>query len=191
MLSILALILAAPASAALPAAPPMPHEVPMRREFVGPTPGENHTLSMPHPNSDDRMFPDIAIGALQIDGDTLYVRLINRGSGPAQVPIVVAARAKIGGVATDLAQARTGKLMAGESRWVQVKGFSMKTAATNAPVFALENAGAVSAIARLVPSSAGVLDRSGQGCGECTAEMDLANNSVTLAGTAIKHGRPQ
>jgi hypothetical protein len=175
----------------LPPQPPVPREVPMTREFVGPTPVENIWLRPGHKNSDDRMFPDIAIGQLQIDGDTLYVKLINRGHGATQAQTLVVARAEAGGVKSDLAQVRTGKLTAGESRWVPVKGFSFRTASTAESVFALANASVVSAAARLLPSTAGALDRSGQGCGDCTVEMDEANNVLTLAGDAIKHGRPE
>jgi hypothetical protein len=192
MLSVLLLAFAAPAPAAL-AAPqaPIPREVPMRREFVGPTPGENHWLSMPHRNSDDRMFPDIAIGELRVDGDTLYVKVINNGQSEARGPILIAARALANGAQSGVVQTRTGKLEPGQSRWVTLSGFSVKTAATTPSLFALQNATAVSAVAKLVPSSAGALDRSGQGCGECTREMDETNNSLTAEGSRLKHGRPQ
>ena len=190
---------AAPAPASAPPAPMVVMTMPGAREIsvmreprqAGVTPYENRTLSMPHRNSDDRMFPDIAIGALQIDGDTLYVKVINKGRGPVQVPIMVAARAEANGVRSEALQARTGKLAGGESRWVPLRGFSFKAASTNAPVFELASAKLVSAVVHLVPSSASVLDRSGQGCGECTREMDEANNSLTASGDALKHGKPQ
>jgi len=40
---------------------------------MGPTIGENRTMSQWHPGSDNRMFPDVAVKDLRIDGDTLYV----------------------------------------------------------------------------------------------------------------------
>jgi hypothetical protein len=189
------LIALAPGPMAVPvmSTPIIPRDMPFIREprVAGVTPGENHTLSQPHPNSDDRMFPDIAIKDLKIDGDTLYVRLANLGRGGARVPILLAARAMAGGVKSDVAQIRTNRLAAGETRWVPIKGFSVKTAATAPSVFALANATAVSAAARLVPSSAGTLDRSGQGCGDCTSEIDETNNVLTLSGEALKRGKPQ
>jgi hypothetical protein len=192
MLSILFLALAAPAPQAWLAPPAsLPREVPMRREFVGVTPGENHTLSMPHRNSDDRMFPDIAIGELRIDGDRLYAKVVNCGRSQTHGPILVAARAEASGVRSDLAQAHTGRLDPGQSRWVPLSGFSVKTAATTAHVFALQNATVVSATARLLASGAGALDRTGQGCGTCTRELDETNNTLTASGAGIKHGRPE
>lgn len=159
-------------------------------EIQGPMPAENIYLRPGHKGSDDRMFPDIAIGALRIDGDTLYVRVTNKGHVPTGTFTLIAARAQVGGMTSDLAQARTGRLAAGENRWVAIKGFSVKTASNSAPVFALANASQVSAVARLLPSSAGTLDRSGQGCGDCAADADESNNSLTLSGDAIGHGKP-
>jgi len=189
------LLLALAPAPALPVMtlPMIPRETPVMREprVAGVTPLENRTLSQPHANSDNRMFPDIAIKDLRIDGDTLYVRLANHGRGAAQMPILVTARAIAGGVRSDLAQVRTGRLMAGESRWVSIKGFSVRTAATTPSVFALSNASTISAVARLLPSTAGMLDRSGEGCGECTSEADETNNALTLSGAALKYGRPQ
>jgi hypothetical protein len=89
-----------------------------------------------------------------------------------------------------LAEARTGRLSPGESRWVPLKGFSVRTASTHGAVFSLSGAMTVSAAVRLVPSSAGALDRSGDGCGECTLEMKDSNNQLTLSGAAILHGKP-
>jgi hypothetical protein len=57
-------------------------------------------------------------------------------------------------------------------------------------VFALETASAVSAVARMIPSSAHVLDRSGQTGDMGTDDADETNNSLTLAGSAIQHGLP-
>jgi flagellar basal body L-ring protein FlgH len=176
-------------SPVMPASPEFPH---IREPNIqGPTPYENHSLSQPHPNSDNRMFPDIALKALKVDGDTLYVQLTNKGRSATQSTTLVAARAVANGMKSDLAQARTGRLAAGESRWVPVKGFSVRTASTSGAVFALSNATLVSAAARILPSAAGTLDRSGQGCGSCTAEADESNNELTRSGAAIEHGRPQ
>jgi hypothetical protein len=175
------------------AAAPMAREMPRIEPFKqGPMPAENIYLRPGHKNSDDRMFPDIAIGALSVDGDTLYVKLINKGRSRTETPIQIAARAEANGVRSDLAQLRIeGQLKAGESKWVALHGFSFKTASTSAPVFALENATVVSAAARLLPSTAGALSRSGQGCGACTTESDASNNMLTLAGSALGHGRPR
>jgi hypothetical protein len=156
----------------------------------GPMPAENTYLRPGHKNSDDRMFPDIAIGELKVDGDTLYVRVQNKGGSATPGPVLVAARAEENGSKTGLVEQRTAKLLAGEARWVPLRGFSVKTAATSPAVFALESAGTVSAVARLMPSSAPVLDRSGQTREVGTRETDETNNSLTLAGTAIGHGRP-
>jgi hypothetical protein len=173
-------------------ASPTAGEAPMSVQIrQGPMPAENIYLRPGHKNSDDRMFPDIAIGALSIDGDTLFVQVTNKGRAWTHAPIQVAARAEAGGVKSDLAQVRVEQqLKSGETRWVAVKGFSFKTAANSPAVFALENASAVSAVARLLPTTAGSLDRSGQGCGECNRESDQGNNVLTLGGSAIAHGRP-
>jgi hypothetical protein len=187
-----ALLIALAPAAELPATPAVPREMPFIREphVAGPTAVQFGTLSQPHRYSDDRMFPDIAIGALSIDGDTLYVQVTNKGRSPTRASTLVVARAQSAGARSDLAEARTGRLAPGETRWVAVKGFSMKTPSKSGPVFALGNASAVSAAARLLPSSSGMLDRSGQGCGDCSAEMGEDNNQLTLSAAAIKHGRP-
>jgi hypothetical protein len=91
---------------------------------------------------------------------------------------------------TDEVRTRTDRLAAGESRWVALKGFSVKSASISAPVFDLASANVVSAAAWLLPSSAGALDRSGQGCGECTADANEVNNVLTLKGEAIERGAP-
>jgi hypothetical protein len=183
------MIALAPAAAQVPAAPMIPREMPMIREprVAGPTALEWHTLSQPHPKSDDRMFPDIAVKDMRIDGDTLYVRLVNQGRGSARTPIMVVARAAENGMKTDEVQLRTDRLAAGESRWVPLKGFSVKSASVTAPVFDLASASAVSAAAWLLPSTAGALDRSGQSCGECATDSDTSNNLLTLQGNSIKH----
>jgi hypothetical protein len=136
------------------------------------------------------MFPDIAVGAFRIDGDTLYVRVLNKGQAATPGPVLVAARAAEKGAKTDLIQQRTARLLPGETRWVPLRGFSVKTAATSPMIFALETASAVSAVARMIPSSTPVLDRSGQTREMGTDDADETNNSLTLAGSAIQHGQP-
>ena len=194
MLNLLLLVLSAlEPGTAVSAAPARtePREIMREPRVAGPTAVEFRTLSQPHPYSDDRMFPDIAIGALQIDGDTLYVQLTNKGRSATQSSTLVAARAVVAGVKTDLAESRTGRLAAGESRWVPIRGFSIKTASNSAPAFSIAGATTVSAVARILPSTSGTLDRSGQGCGDCTSETDEANNVLTLSGDAIKRGAPK
>lgn len=183
------LLAVAPASGAIAPAPYQPRELPMMREprVAGPTPFEWRTMSQPHPNSDDRMFPDIAVKEMKISGDTLYVRLANQGRASAQAPIMVVARASENGAKSDEVHIRTDRLAAGQSRWVALKGFSVKSASVAAPVFDLASADAVSAAAWLMPSTAGALDRSGQGCGECSVDSDPSNNILTLNGKSIAH----
>jgi hypothetical protein len=173
-------------------APAPVREVPLMREprVAGPTAFEWRTMSQPHPNSDDRMFPDIAVKDMRIDGDTLYVRLANQGRRPSQAPIMIVVRAAENGMKTDEVRTRTNRLAAGESRWVALKGFAIKSASIATPVFDLASASAVSAAAWLLPSSAGTLDRTGQGCGECTADADETNNVLTLQAAAIGRGAP-
>lgn len=186
------LLALAPAGAAVPQAPAQPRETPMMREprVAGPTAFEWRTMSQPHPNSDDRMFPDIAVKDMRIAGDTLYVRLVNQGHNSARTPIVIVARAAENGMKTEEVQAKTDRLAAGESRWVPLKGFAVKTAAMASPVFDLSSAEVVSAAAWLIPSSAGALDRSGQGCDDCAADADTSNNILTLRGNSISRGLP-
>ena len=186
------LLAMAPAPPAAAIAPAPMREMPMMREprVAGPTAFEWRTMSQPHPNSDDRMFPDIAVKDMRIAGDTLYVRLANQGRRASQVPVMLVARAAENGMKTDEVRVRTGRLAAGESRWVALKGFSVKSASISAPVFDLASASAVSAAAWLLPSSAGALDRSGEGCGECTADADETNNILTLKGASIGRGPP-
>jgi hypothetical protein len=147
-------------------------------------------MSQPHPNSDDRMFPDIAVKDMRIAGDTLYVQLANTGRGSSRAPIMVVARAAENGMKTEEVQARTGRLGAGESRWVPLKGFAVRTAAIKSPVFDLSAADLVSAAAWLLPSTASMLDRSGQGCGDCSTDADTSNNVLSLKGTAIGRSPP-
>ena len=186
---LLALAAAPPAIAPLPS---QPREMPTMREprVAGPTAFEWRTMSQPHPNSDDRMFPDIAIGDMRIVGDTLYVELVNQGRGSARTPIAVVARAAENGMKSEEVQARTSRLAAGEKRWVPLKGFAVKTAAMASPVFDLSSAEIVSAAAWLLPSSAGALDRSGQGCGDCAADANPSNNMLTLRADAISRTMP-
>lgn len=186
------LLALAPAPATAAQVPSQPREMPFIREprVAGPTPFEWRTMSQPHPNSDDRMFPDIAVKGMRIDGDTLYVQVVNQGRGSARTPILIVARAAENGMKSDEVQARTDRLAAGESRWVPLRGFSVKSASLVAPVFQLASASAVSAAAWLMPSTSGTLDRSGQGCGECTDDADQSNNLLTLSGQAIARGLP-
>jgi len=180
-------------AAASPAVRSIPEPTIIMREMrQGPMPAENIWLRPAHPGGadDGRMFPDIAVGAFRIDGDTLYVRVLNKGQSATPGPVLVAARAAENGAKTDLIQQRTAKLLPGEARWVPLRGFSVKTAATLPIVFALEGASAVSAVARMMPSSAPLLDRSGQTRDVGTDDADERNNSLTLAGSAIQHGQP-
>jgi hypothetical protein len=184
MLNFLLILAAAPGPAMAP------HEPIMREIRILPMPYEWHTLSQPHPNSDDRMFPDIAVKDMRIDGDTLYVRVINQGRGSARAPITIVARAASNGMKSQEVQAHTPRLTAGESRWVALKGFSVKAASVSPPVFDLASANAVSAAAWLLPSTAGSLDRSGHGCGQCSIDLDEGNNILNLNGNSIARGRP-
>jgi hypothetical protein len=183
-----------PLMAAAPQAmPSIPESTIIMREIrQGPMPAENIWLRPAHPGGADngRMFPDIAVGAFRIDGDTLYVRVLNKGQTATPGPVLVAARAAEKGAKTDLIQQRTARLLPGEARWVPFRGFSVKTAATSPMIFALETASAVSAVARMIPSSTPVLDRSGQTREMGTDDADETNNSLTLAGSAIQHGQP-
>lgn len=181
------LALAQVAPVALPPQPISPRDVPPSRERAGPTAFENHPLSQPHKNMDNRMFPDIAIGAMRIDGGTLYVRVTNKGGAGTRSSTLVAARAESGGIRSELAQARTGRMSPGESRWVPITGFK---ASASGQVFALANANFVSAVARISPSSAGALDRSGNGCESCE-DRNEANNILTAAAAAIARGKPE
>jgi len=145
----------------------------------GPMPGENHTLSMPHQNMDDRMFPDIAVKDLRIDGETLYVLVTNQGKLSAR-GLQVTARAEANGRKSEAAPARLSMLTAGESKWVSVGRFRL----------ALADAKLVSAAVQLPPAPLPALDRSGRGCDSCT-DVNEANNSLTEPGPAITRGRPE
>lgn len=144
----------------------------------GPTIGENRTMSQWHPGSDDRMFPDIAVKQLRIDGDTLYVLVTNQGGKSAQ-RIQVQARAEANGLTSDAAPARLTALTAGESKWVPLGHFKV----------ALADAGVVSAAVRM-PAAAAALDRSGQGCDACT-DVNPANDSLTAPVASVARGKPE
>jgi hypothetical protein len=151
----------------------------MREPSVaGPTPAENIWLRPAHKNSDDRMFPDIAVKDMRIEGSTLYVLVKNQGGSSARGPIRVTARAEANGVKSDAPPARLASLGAGESRWVPLEHFKV----------ALAEASRVSAVALAAPPPA--LDRSGQACNRCT-DLDQANNGLTAPSSAIARGRPQ
>lgn len=135
----------------------------------GVMPGENRTLSQPHRNMDDRMFPDIAVKDLRVDGDTLRVLVANDGRVDARTAIRLVARTRETQVVS-----RSPRLRAGESRWVALSGFG--------------GAGAVSATVRLQPQAAS-LDRSGKGCDGCE-DYNGANDSLTRSGDAIEPARP-
>jgi hypothetical protein len=159
----------------------------------GPTAGENRTLSQWHANQDLRTFPDLAVNELRIDEGTLYVRVANKGKARAKGPISITARAETNGVTSEAVAVRIDGLKGGESRWVPLTGFSVKTASAvaSAPVFALGNASVVSAAIKLPPPSS-TFDRSGQSCSrDCRQELDDSNNDFSANGSAIVRGRPE
>ena len=159
----------------------------------GPMPGENRTLSQPHRNQDLRMFPDLAIRELRIDGDTLYVLVGNVGAARADGAIRLTARAETNGVRSGVASASVGKLRAGEARWVPMRNFAVKSASASpaTPFFALERAGVIAASVSLSPGgpTSTVLNRTGQGCDRCL-DLNEANNSLAAPGAEIRRGRP-
>lgn len=158
----------------------------------GPMPAEERTMSQPHRNMDPRMFPDMAVKDLRIDGDTLFVLVKNEGGVRARGPIRVAAEAVAGGVRSAAPAARLDKLAAGESRWVGLRGFSMQTAsASRGPLVALQNAALVRASVALPTEVPSGLDRSGRGSDTVAVDFDLANNSLSLSGDRIVRGRPE
>jgi len=159
----------------------------------GPMPAENYRLSQWHPNQDLRTFPDLAVNDLRIDQGTLYVHVTNKGKARAKGPISVTARAESNGVKSGAVAVRIDGLKGGESRWVPLTGFSVKTASTapSAPVFALGSASVVSAAANLPPPGS-AFDRSGQTCSHsCPQEVDESNNNFSAAGSAIARGSPE
>jgi hypothetical protein len=178
MLSIFVAFAAQVAPIVLPPQQLVRGEVPRIRERVGTTPFENHTLSQPHRNMDDRMFPDIAVKDMRIDGDTLYVLVKNQGGSSARGPIRVVARAEANGVRSDARPARLSMLGPGESRWVPLEHFKV----------ALADASRVSVTAVAAPPPA--LDRSGQDCNQCT-DLNEENNGLSAPSAAIGRGRPQ
>lgn len=159
----------------------------------GPMAGENRTLSQWHANQDLRTFPDLAVNDLRIQDDTLYVRVTNKGKARARGPISVTARAETNGVKSEAVAVRIDGLKGGESRWVPLTHFSVKTASTapSAPVFALGGANVISAAVKL-PPPASAFDRSGQTCSRgCPQELDEGNNDFSAAGSAIARGHPE
>jgi hypothetical protein len=156
----------------------------------GPMPAENHPLPPQHWRKHDPSLPDVAVKALRIDGDTLYVLVANGGGATVRGPIRVMAQAVADGVRSEAAPTVLGKLSPGESRWVPVKQFSVKVASTrfSGPLFLLDRADAVLAEVRL-PGPARALDRSGRGCDRCD-EADEANNVLRERGPDIARGRP-
>lgn len=161
----------------------------------GVTPGENRTLSQQHPNATARTFPDMAIKGLRIDGDTLLVLVANDGEARARGPIRITAQAEANGTRAEAALARTGSLLSGQSRWVPLRGFAVKSASSAGAgsVFALEDAALVSVSVALAPAISAAVDRTGQAClpsRGCILERNEANNSVRALGKAIPRGRP-
>src|SRR5689334_12633369 len=110
---------------------------------MGPTIGDNRTLSQLHPGSDDRMFPDVAVKDMRVDGDTLYVLVTNQGGRMARR---VQVSARVQGASET---ARLASLPAGESKWVPLTHFNI----------ALANTNVVSAVARLSAAVPSALDR--------------------------------
>ena len=162
---------------------------------AGPMPGENRTLSQPHPYATARTFPDVAVKSLRIDGDTLYVLVANDGEARARGPILISAQAESNGARALAVPARIAGLLSGQRRWVPLRNFSVKSAAANgtAAVFALEDASFVSASATLATPMSAAVDRTGQGClpsRGCVVEPNEANNSLRADGKAILRGRP-
>ena len=161
----------------------------------GVTVAENHTLSQPHSNATARTFPDMAIKGLRIDGDTLHVLIANDGKARARGPIRITAQAESHGARAEAAPARTGTLLSGQSRWVPLRNFAVKSAsaARSASVFALEDAAEVSVTVELAPPMSAAVDRTGQAClpsRGCILERNEANNSVRAVGKAIARGHP-
>ena len=141
-----------------------------------------------------RTFPDLAVREMRIDGDTLHVLVANQGKGRARGPIRIAARAEWNGARADAPAVRIGGLPAGQSRWVPVLHFAVKSAAAGrSMVFALEDAAIVSATVNLSPPVPAAVDRTGQACipsRGCLVELDEANNGLSAQGREIPRGRP-
>ena len=161
----------------------------------GITPGENRTLSQPHPHATVRTFPDMTIKGLRIEGDTLYVLVANEGEARARGPIRITAQAEANGTRAEAGPARTGGLLSGKSRWVPLRSFAVKSAsaARAGSVLALEDAALVSVTVALAPAMSAAVDRTGQAClptRGCILERNEANNSVRAIGKVIPRGRP-
>jgi hypothetical protein len=161
----------------------------------GPMPGENHSLSQDHPNREEQMFPDLAVKDLRIDQGTLYVLVTNESKVRADGPIRITARAEANGIKSEATAARIGSLKGGESRWVPLSNFAVKSASTAryAPIVTLDGASLISAAVRLPPPGSAV-DRSGQGCTTslgCIRELNESNNDFSAAGSDIARGRPE
>lgn len=158
----------------------------------GPMPAENHSLSQPHANMDSRMFPDMAVKELRIDGDTLYVLVRNEGGVAAEGPMKILARAEGNGVRSAAAPLRLSTLAPGEKRWVAVRGFAVRSAATReGPVFALQDASFVTAEVKPRQAVPNKLDRSGRGSERVVPEFNDANNSLGASGSRIVRGKPE
>ena len=142
----------------------------------GVMPGENIVLRPGHKNSDDRMFPDLAVKEMRIDGNTLYVRVSNEGLRGAKGPIRVTAQSAEGSVRHKAPSAKIYKLQPGESRWVPVQ-------------LALAQSGVVSAEIAPPQAPPWTLDRSGRGCEACE-DRNEANNVLTAAAASIARGKP-
>ena len=183
MVSVFAILLAAAAQDVPP--PPILTVDPRQ----GPMPAENIWLRPGHINSDDRMFPDMAVKDLRVDGETLYVLVKNEGQLGTPTTVRLSAHAQTAGARSN-ASANAGKFKAGESRWVKLSGFEVKTASTSGPVFALDGASMVTASATLPPVVPSALDRSGQGCNRC-ADLNERNDRLVLEGMAIRRGKPE
>ena len=160
----------------------------------GPTPVEFRTLSMPHRNSKPiRLYPDVAIKDVRIDGNTLHVLVANQGRVRTNGSLKVTARAQGNGLEAEAAPVRIGSLPAGQSRWVALSRFAVKAAARAAPDFALQDAALVSADVRQQSQMSRAVDRTGQACGSaggCGEELEQGNNRFAAAGSAIARGRP-
>lgn len=157
----------------------------------GPMAGENRTLSQWHRNADDRMFPDLAVKEMRLDGDTLHVLVANEGGYRADGPILVTAHANANGIGGEAQPARLGRLPAGESRWVALRHFSLKSAsATGGPVFVLGDASGITASVRQSATPASAINRSGQSCDRCR-ELNEGNNSLSATSSQLQRGRPE
>ena len=164
------------AAAAEPGNPPV-H--PLLEIVRLPTAAENIYLRPGHANSDDRMFPDIAVKDMRIDGDTLYVLVKNQGGRSAR-GIQVTAQAEGNGAKSDAAPARLANLPAGKSKWVTIGKFKI----------VLADASLVSAAAKLPAATPAALDRSGGGCDGCS-DLNETNNSLTEEASSIARGKPE